>query len=180
MHKLTVVWKGPGSDPFANHGEPHGEAGGKWDSPWGWRPWQQPSGGAHSTTITTSWQVSFWKNLSSPLVPGSYLSTSKPAPALSPLGHSDSYVATRPHPSEGQHQPYTLKAAQMAGQIPSPTHHWVISKPEARQALQTAALGPGPALQWAHRHLTKPGFAANQYRDQSCLPDGCQREVVWG
>ena len=43
--------------PLADPGEPPGEAGGKPDSPWGWRCWQQPFEGTPSTKVTQPWQV---------------------------------------------------------------------------------------------------------------------------
>lgn len=48
----AVIWKDPRADPLADLGESPREAGGKQDSLWEHRCWQQPFQGAYSTVQT--------------------------------------------------------------------------------------------------------------------------------
>ena len=138
----AVSQKEPGSETLADLGEPCGEAGGNWDSPWSHRHWQQPFWGVIPPQGHWCWEAAFWN----------------PPSSLSVLG-----------PRLTHQQPGCLEVPEpLAAPRHDPTHQWAGTSPGTHRALhqqpaltsrlpapQPATPGPGSTHQWTS---TSPGY----------------------
>lgn len=99
-----VNWKEPGSDPFADLGEPSRAAGDNWSSLWEHTYWHQKFEELALPQGYWDWQVPFWSPLSTLLALEACPPTSRPA--TGPSGHIASHAGTWPHLPAGQQLPF--------------------------------------------------------------------------
>lgn len=116
----AVIWKDPESDPLADLGEPHRQAGENWDVLWGYSQWQHPSLGAYSImrtrVLARAFLESFPYSISSGSLPAHQRANTSPRDTDS----TARCPRTQPCPSG---QPHQLDLPQQKGPCCLHTEH---------------------------------------------------------